>query len=155
MYYGLYVNVFMSRHVCKYAWYVWHVYNTVCVYVCVCVCPFLRFPLTHRSFYDGPWSTVYRNMIDYIVFPMSFVVLPANLTYPAAPPWSPLCEERCLRATQLLLSVGVQDRDGWLARLSLGRLLDSLVPVNDYDYDNDSSRHHQPPPSRRGRRGRP
>ena len=113
------------------------------MYVCV------RFPLTHRIFYDGPWSKDYPGLIDYIVFPMSFIILPANMNmntnrnmtgsesgsgsgsgseWRAFDPWS--CDERCLQETQLLLSVGVQDRDGWLARLSLGRLLDSLVPVD-------------------------
>ena len=105
------------------------------MYVCV------RFPLTHRIFYDGPWSKDYPGLIDYIVFPMSFIILPANMNmnrnmtgsesgseWLAFDPWS--CGERCLQETQLLLSVGVQDRDGWLARLSLGRLLDSLVPVD-------------------------
>ena len=94
---------------------------------------YVRFPLTHRVFYDGPWSKDYPGLIDYVVFPMSFIILPANLTgsgsaWRAFDPWS--CDERCLQKTELLLSVGVQDRDGWLARLSLGRLLDSLVPVD-------------------------
>lgn len=34
-----------------------------------------RMPLVHRAFYDGPWSH-YGGLVDYIVFPMSFVILP-------------------------------------------------------------------------------
>ncbi len=85
------------------------------MYVYMYVCVLFRFPLAHRSFYDGPWSTVYRNMIDYIVFPMSYIILPANLTDPKKQqPFDPRsCEDdHCLQDTQLLLSVGVQDHDG-------------------------------------------
>ena len=145
-----------------------------------------RVPLVHRVMYDGAWSH-YKNYVDYIVFPMSFVILPRNssITPPSSrrileessietddvpglssagtdylksqkktdgkdsndrlkeskkkhsegdaeklQEFDPLdCDEECLQDTSLLISIGVQDKDGWLARVNLGQLLDSLVHV--------------------------
>jgi len=110
-----------------------------------------RFPIVHRAFYDGEWSH-YKNYVDYIVFPMSYVILPASK--PCEPfngnieheyhhkhchqhhnnQFDPnTCDAQCQAETTLLISIGVQDKNGWLAKINLAELLDSLVPLRNSD----------------------
>ncbi len=86
---------------------------------------FSRVPLVHRQFYDGPWSK-YRNMIDYIVFPMSFVIKGQdhhNFKYQE-------CDgKECWQKVTLLLSLGWQDILGYIVEVNLYDVLKTLVPV--------------------------
>lgn len=81
-----------------------------------------RLPLVHESMYTGPWTdlpTSYYH-IDYVVFPMSFVITDAQ-------PTSAQGDGRQL----LYLTYGKQDNQGWVAVLDYRQLLDSLVVVNE------------------------
>jgi len=68
-------------------------------------------PIAHESMFQGPWTNLPLSFyhIDYVAFPMSFIA----------------------DGDVLHLTYGKQDQDGWMAQLSLKRLLDSLSVVND------------------------
>ena len=63
-------------------------------------------PIMHPDFYTGPWIS---RFIDYAVYP-------THLT---------------LSGDDLLMSFGVHDRQGYLSRFSLKRLLETLAPIED------------------------
>lgn len=66
-------------------------------------------PIIHSSMYSGNWTNLPLSYyhIDYVVFPMSFI-LDGNIIY---------------------LTYGKQDAEGWLIRLDLRKMLDSLAIV--------------------------
>lgn len=70
-----------------------------------------RFPIVHPSLYSGPTFNLYRRKAasNYIVFPMS-LFLGRDPAY-------------------VYVSLGTQDRFGWIARLNKKELLASLDPV--------------------------
>lgn len=69
-----------------------------------------KVPIVHPSFYTGSWTylPISYYHIDYVVFPMSFII----------------------RGNDLYLMYGKQDQQGWVARLDLKGLLDSLTTIN-------------------------
>jgi hypothetical protein len=79
-----------------------------------------RTPFVHESMYSGPWSHLPESYyhIDYIVFPMSFVLSPAGPDGSDA--------ERVL-----YLTYGRQDNEGWVATIDYQLLLASLAVVSD------------------------
>jgi hypothetical protein len=68
-----------------------------------------RIPIVHRSMYTGEWhiSKISYEIMDYIVFPMSFIV----------------------QKQYLFLLYGFQDRDGWGLKINSNALLGSLVAL--------------------------
>lgn len=79
-------------------------------------------PIVHHSWYEGPWSK-YVNFIDYIVFPMTFDFSRHDFDYRN-------CNSiACQNETELLLSVGIQDKTGYIAKLNLLKLLNTLQPI--------------------------
>lgn len=81
---------------------------------------FSRTPIVHRKFYEGAWS--HWGFIDYIVFPMSFAFEKPAFDYRN-------CGNICLKETNLLLTIGIQDRNGYIVKVNLKQLLNSLVKV--------------------------
>lgn len=79
-------------------------------------------PIVHQSWYEGPWSH-YKNYIDYIVFPMTYEFTRHDFDFRHC------SSNACLNETELLLSVGIQDKTGYLAKLNLLQLLNTLQPV--------------------------
>jgi len=65
------------------------------------------YPIMPHRFYDGPWHPIKNRQIDYCIFPMSLMV----------------------EKDDVLLSFGYQDQRGYLAKIKLQKLLDTLVPV--------------------------
>lgn len=66
-------------------------------------------PIVHDSMYTGPWSNLpesYYHM-DYIIFPMGFLI----------------------KGDVIYLFYGKQDKEGWVAKINLPKLLASLKPV--------------------------
>jgi hypothetical protein len=73
-------------------------------------------PITHRSMYQGKWSDLPESyyLMDYIIFPTSFII----------------------RNDLIYLTYGRQDTEGWVATLSLSKLLlnmTSLTSTNEVD----------------------
>jgi hypothetical protein len=66
-------------------------------------------PIIHDSMYTGNWTNLPLSFyhIDYVVFPMSYFI----------------------EGNALFLTYGKQDQEGWVVRLDLKRLLDSLSTV--------------------------
>ena len=81
-------------------------------------------PLVLRDFYEGRWSHDF-NYVDYIVYPMSFVITGAynNVSSPS------LCNENCRKNSKVMVSIGIQDIDGYIVEINLQNLLETLVPV--------------------------
>jgi predicted GH43/DUF377 family glycosyl hydrolase len=69
-------------------------------------------PIVHYELYGGPTFNFYRRKAtsNYIVFPMSLF--------------------KSKNKSRLFVSLGSQDRHGWLAEIEIDRLLASLVPVH-------------------------
>ena len=65
------------------------------------------YPIMPYRFYDGPWHPIKNRQIDYCVFPMSLMI----------------------EKEDVMLSFGYQDQRGYLVRIKLQKLLDTLVPV--------------------------
>lgn len=99
---------------------------------------FSRAPIVKREFYEGKWSH-WLNYVDYIVFPMSYIILNDNFDYNN-------CEVECQKNITLLISIGTQgkyillyiimknnniilDIDGWIAKMNLKKLLDTLRSI--------------------------
>ncbi len=67
------------------------------------------FPIADFWSYQGEWSFFQRTRnIDYILFPMNFY----------------------MHRDKIHLSLGRQDKEGWLYSLSYNELIESMVPVN-------------------------
>lgn len=69
-------------------------------------------PITHESMFKGPWTDLPLSYyhIDYVAFPMSFII----------------------DGNDIHLTYGKQDVDGWMMKIDMASMLDSLVTVNDY-----------------------
>lgn len=76
------------------------------------------FPIMPQRFYDGPWHPIRNRRIDYCVFPMGLFV----------------------DKDQLFLSFGYQDQRGYLARINVQALWDTLVPVKTKEKNHDPPR---------------
>lgn len=72
------------------------------------------FPIIHKPFYDGAWDHISARRIDYCVFPMSFFIDDTD---------------SISKNKTIVLSLGRNDREGWILRLDLNTLLNSLDPV--------------------------
>ncbi len=81
-------------------------------------------PLVQREFYQGKWSHDF-NYVDYIVYPMSYVITGAmkNVSSPS------FCDARCRKNSDIVVSVGIQDSHGYIVKINMQNLLDTLVPV--------------------------
>lgn len=75
------------------------------------------YPIVHDTLYNGPWDHITQRRIDYCVFPTTFFI----------------------EGGTIFLSLGHQDRSGYVATLDLRAVLDSLLPV--HTHDNPSSAH--------------
>lgn len=76
-------------------------------------------PITHKSMYQGKWSDLPDSyyLMDYIIFPTSFI----------------------LRNDIIYLTYGRQDTEGWVATLSLSKLLLNMTSVTStHEVDNNS-----------------
>ena len=76
------------------------------------------YPIMPQRLYDGPWHYIKNRNIDYCLFPMGLFV-----------------EE-----DTVFLSFGYQDQRGFLARIHLKALWDTLVPVKTKDKSHDAPR---------------
>lgn len=82
-------------------------------------------PLVHHSWYEGEWSH-YKNLVDYIVFPMTYEFADPGFDYRK-------CNNHdCLNQTELLLSVGIQDKTGHIVKINMLQLINTLSPINHY-----------------------
>ena len=66
-------------------------------------------PIVHKSMYSGNWTNLPLSYyhIDYVVFPMSFI-LDGNTIY---------------------LTYGKQDSEGWMIRIDMRKMIDSMVVI--------------------------
>ena len=86
------------------------------------------YPIMHPRFYSGGYAEQPNRQIDYVSFPMSFYLEEEEEGLRAA---GNVNSERRVA----ILSFGAQDREGWLARVSLKALFESMVPVPFVDTD--------------------
>jgi hypothetical protein len=109
---------------------------------------FSRAPLVRRELYEGPWSH-YKNYIDYILFPMTFVwKSPTGTTTTTTTSITNNNNNNndksyefdyrhchvgieCYQKVNLVLSLGWQDLDGYLLEANLYDILKTLVPSDD------------------------
>ena len=96
-------------------------------------------PVLAPNFYTGNYAEKANRHLDYVVFPMSFFFEDELEAADGAP--HAQTGARALRSNQtharsrgqkhttVILSFGAQDREGWLARVPLHALLDSMVNV--------------------------
>ena len=87
-----------------------------------------KHPVVHESMYTGPWTDLRQSYyhIDYIAFPMSFTIDQGTVN----------------------LMYGKQDTAGWIAKMNLSSLLESLSPVESTVLSNSLHPHPHPhPPS--------
>ena len=85
-----------------------------------------RVPIYHKSFYDGPWDSIY--LYDYVLFPLNFYFIRDEDEMEIA---QLHCDEFCLLKYNVSLVMGFQDRAGVIARLNLGRLARTMMPIHD------------------------
>lgn len=80
-------------------------------------------PILDRFLYEGEWAPFKNRKNDYVIFPSALILMKKGQVDVAQ--------------EELLLSFGRQDYQGWVARIELKRLLDSMVPVVYCDTDQD------------------
>jgi predicted GH43/DUF377 family glycosyl hydrolase len=73
------------------------------------------YPIVHKDLYDGPWDPLKNRQIDYCVFPMSIFLQKEG--------------EGDTALDTVFVSYGWNDHEGWIAKMRLKSLLDSLEPV--------------------------
>ena len=93
-------------------------------------------------FYDGAWGEIHK--FDYVVFPMHFFFANASGNTPVSTStdaMSPVvgakedlrvngkCDRACLAGHDIILSMGAQDREGWVHRINMLELYETMVPV--------------------------
>lgn len=80
-------------------------------------------PILDKPFYTGEWAQLGRNRhIDYVVFPMSL--------------YRDEAASETSEIGDLVVTIGVGDRDGWIIRFSSKEILHSLEPVVYCDHNH-------------------
>ena len=92
-------------------------------------------PFIHEKFYNGPW---FKRRYDYIVYPMGYVFCHSNGTKTTlANEMYELIELKHMNESSnaydnvdIILSFGMQDVEGWTARINVDELLDTMEFVS-------------------------
>jgi hypothetical protein len=68
-----------------------------------------KLPIVHDDWYSGPWldAPMLASVVDYVVYPTSILIEGDNV----------------------FVTVGIQDIETWLVRLSLREILDGMITI--------------------------
>jgi hypothetical protein len=90
-------------------------------------------PIYHQAFYDGPWDSL--KFFDYVVYPMNYFFSTntntnsSNSTNNLLDGIDADCDDECLKNYNITLSLGRQDREGWVCTINVYDLLKTMIPV--------------------------
>lgn len=71
-------------------------------------------PIYSNGWYDGAWCSCGKRRVDYVIFPLSFIVEIDQAT----------------SIEYIYVSYGKNDRESWIAKMSVDDLFKRMVPLN-------------------------